>query len=102
MTAIRNLDITIVNPNFKFLQMNEFDAKAIAAALRDQSRARLKPRTYQQRRSVLDSRTFEILALDREGCTVGEIQRWLESSKGIQVHRTTVQRWLQANRIPSL
>lgn len=82
--------------------MTKFDAKAIAATLREQSRTRRKPRTYQQRRSVLDNWAFEILELDKETCTVGEIQRWLESSKGIQVHRTTVQRWLQANRLTPL
>jgi hypothetical protein len=79
--------------------MSKFDAVAIAAQLRAQSRARRKPPTYLQRRSVLDTCAFEILQLDRAGCTVGEIRRWLEASKRIDVHRTTVQRWLHTNRL---
>lgn len=82
--------------------MIQFDAVAIAEQLRAQSRARRKPLTYLQRRSVLDTFAFEILELDKAGCTVGEIRRWLETSKRIDVHRTTVQRWLQTNRLTPL
>lgn len=102
MTGIRNLDITFVSPHFRFLQMSKFDAVAIAEQLRAQSRVQRKPRTYLQRRSVLDTCAFEILALDKAGCTVGEIRVWLETSKRIQVHRTTVQRWLHTNRLTPL
>lgn len=84
------------------MHRNEFNAAAIAAQLRELSRTKRQPRTYQQRRSVLDSWAYEILELDKVGCTVGEIRMWLERSKRVQVHRTTVQRWLQANRLPPL
>lgn len=80
----------------------QMTVESAAEQLRAQSRARRKPLTYLQRRSVLDTCAFEILELDKAGCTVGEIRLWLETSKRIQVHRTTVQRWLQTNRLTPL
>jgi hypothetical protein len=79
-----------------------FDAAAIAAQLRASSRARRRAPSYLQRRSVLDTCAFEILSLDRAGCTADEIRRWLMESKRITVHRTTIVRWLHINRLKTL
>jgi hypothetical protein len=77
--------------------MSEFDAQSIAAHLKTESRIRRKPRTYAQRRSLLDNYMHELLQLDAEGCNGSELQRWL-ADKGIAVERSTVNRWLHRNR----
>lgn len=77
--------------------MSEFDAQSIAARLKSESRIRRKPRTYAQRRSILDDYMYELLQLDAAGCKGTELQRWL-AEKGIKVGRSTVSRWLHRNR----
>ncbi|MOA23298.1 hypothetical protein D3C78_1439080 [compost metagenome] len=77
--------------------MSEFDAQSIAARLKSESRIRKKPRTYAQRRSLLDDYTHELLRLDAAGCNGTELQRWL-AGKGVTVERSTVNRWLHKNR----
>lgn len=78
--------------------MNDFDATAVAAQLKAQSAARRKPRTYNQRRSRLDDYKFELLQLDREGCSGTQLQTWLAEKKQLRVERSTVNRWLHRNR----
>lgn len=82
--------------------MPPFDAPSIVAALRAETKQRRRPRTYAQRRSVLDDFTHELLSLDAHGANGSEIQRWIAQEKGIRVNRSTVHRWLQRNRPPSL
>jgi hypothetical protein len=77
--------------------MSEFDAQSIAAHLKAESKFRRNPRTYAQRRSLLDNYMYELLLLDAEGCNGSELQRWL-TEKGITVERSTVNRWLHRNR----
>lgn len=77
--------------------MSEFDALRVTERLKSESRIRRKPRTYAQRRSLLDSFTFELMQLDAAGCNGSELQRWL-AEKGIRVERSTVNRWLHRNR----
>ena len=77
--------------------MSEFDAQSIAARLKSDSRIRRKPKTYAQRRSLLDTYTHELLQLDAAGCNGTELQRWL-AEKGVTVERSTVNRWLHRNR----
>ncbi|MFJ7110144.1 hypothetical protein ACIQU2_21495 [Pseudomonas sp. NPDC098740] len=77
--------------------MSEFDAQTIAAHLKSESRIRRKPRTYAQRRSLLDNYKYELLQLDAVGCNGSELQRWI-AEKGITVERSTVNRWLHRNR----
>lgn len=77
--------------------MSEFDAQTIAAHLKSESRIRRKPRTYAQRRSLLDNYKQELLQLDAVGCNGSELQRWI-AEKGITVERSTVNRWLHRNR----
>lgn len=78
--------------------MTDFDAKAVAAQLTAQSAARRKPRTYNQRRSVLDEYKYELLQLDREGCSGTQLQTWLAERKQLRVERSTINRWLHRNR----
>ncbi len=78
--------------------MSEFDAQTIAACLKSESRVRRKPRTYAQRRSLLDNYKHELLQLDAVGCNGSELQRWI-AEKGIKVERSTVNRWLHRNRM---
>jgi hypothetical protein len=78
--------------------MSEFDAQTIAAHLKSESRIRRKPRTYAQRRSLLDNYKHELLQLDAVGCNGSELQRWI-AEKGITVERSTVNRWLHRNRL---
>lgn len=80
------------------MHMNDFDAQAIAAQLKAQSAARRKPRTYNQRRSVLDEYKYELLQLDREGCSGTQLQTWLAERKQLRVERSTINRWLHRNR----
>jgi len=80
------------------MHMTDFDAKAIAAQLKAQSAARRKPRTYSQRRSRLDDYKFELLQLDREGCSGTQLQTWLAEKKQLRVERSTINRWLHRNR----
>lgn len=77
--------------------MSEFDALSITAHLKAESRIRRKPRTYAQRRSLLDNFTYELMQLDAAGCNGSELQRWL-AEKGFRVERSTVHRWLHRNR----
>lgn len=77
--------------------MENFDAEAITAQLKAQTKARRKPRTYAQRRSLLDVYMYELLKLDTAGCSGSELQRWL-ANKGIDVERSTINRWLRRNR----
>ena len=78
--------------------MSEFDAQSIAASLKSESRIRRKPRTYAQRRSLLDNYNYELLQLDAAGCNGSELRRWIADDKGITVERSTVNRWLHRNR----
>jgi transposase len=78
--------------------MNEFDAQTTAARLKSESRIRRKPRTYAQRRSLLDTYKHELLQLDAASCNGSELQRWL-AEKGVKVERSTVNRWLHRNRV---
>jgi hypothetical protein len=78
--------------------MSEFDSKSVAAHLKAQTKTRRKPRTYAQRRSLLDNYMYELLKLDTDGCSGSELQRWLADEKGIAVERSTVSRWLHRNR----
>ncbi|WP_390482722.1 hypothetical protein [Pseudomonas guariconensis] len=78
--------------------MSEFDAQSITARLKAESRIRRKPRTYAQRRSLLDNYKFELLQLDQAGCNGSELQRWV-AEKGIKIQRSTVHRWLHRNRL---
>ena len=80
------------------MNMTDFDAKAVAAQLKAQSAARRKPRTYNQRRSVLDEYKYELLQLDREGCSGTQLQTWLAEKKQLRVERSTINRWLHRNR----
>lgn len=77
--------------------MSEFDAQTIAARLKSESRVRRKPRSYAQRRSLLDVYKHELLQLDAANCNGSELQRWL-TEKGLTVERSTVNRWLHRNR----
>lgn len=77
--------------------MSDFDPQEVAARLKSESKIRRKPRTYAQRRSLLDSYMYELLQLDAAGCNGAELQRWLVR-KGITVERSTVHRWLHTNR----
>ncbi|NNA93125.1 hypothetical protein [Pseudomonas gessardii] len=77
--------------------MSEFDVQTIAASLKSESRIRRKPRTYAQRRSLLDNYKYELLQLDAAGCNGSELRRWI-AEKGITVERSTVNRWLHRNR----
>lgn len=77
--------------------MSEFDANSITARLKAETRIRRKPRTYAQRRSLLDNYKFELLQLDSAGCNGSELQRWV-AEKGIRIQRSTVYRWLHRNR----
>ncbi|QNH79583.1 hypothetical protein GGD92_15495 [Pseudomonas protegens] len=78
--------------------MSEFDAHSITARLKAESRIRRKPRTYAQRRSLLDNYKYELLQLDSAGCNGTELQRWV-AEKGIKIQRSTVHRWLHRNRL---
>lgn len=78
-------------------RMENFDAEAVTAQLKAQTKARRKPRTYAQRRSVLDTYLYELLKLDAAGCNGSELQRWLVN-KDVQVERSTINRWLHRNR----
>ncbi|HDS1061874.1 hypothetical protein ACTJJT_24485 [Pseudomonas sp. 22373] len=77
--------------------MSDFDAQSITARLKAESRIRRKPRTYAQRRSLLDNYKYELLQLDQAGCNGSELQRWV-AEKGIKIQRSTVHRWLHRNR----
>jgi hypothetical protein len=77
--------------------MSEFDVLRVTERLKSESRIRRKPRTYAQRRSLLDNFTFELIKLDAAGCNGSELQRWL-AEKGIRVERSTINRWLRRNR----
>ena len=66
---------------------------AAAVRLRAQTRARRRRR---YRRSRLDRYKGELLALRDEGCTTGELQRWLLTRR-IRVQHTTVARWLRCH-----
>lgn len=77
--------------------MTHFDVEAVAARLKAQSKERRKPRTYAQRRSVLDKHKHELLELDHAGCNGTQLQLWL-AENGITVERSTVHRWLHRNR----
>lgn len=77
--------------------MSEFDAHSTTARLKAETRIRRKPRTYAQRRSLLDNYKFELLQLDSAGCNGSELQRWV-AEKGIRIQRSTVYRWLHRNR----
>lgn len=77
--------------------MENFDAEAVTAKLKAQTKAQRKPRTYAQRRSVLDTYLYELLRLDAAGCSGSELQRWLVT-KDVQVERSTINRWLHRNR----
>lgn len=77
--------------------MSEFDAQSITARLKAETRIRRKPRTYAQRRSLLDNYKYELLQLDSAGCNGSELQRWI-AEKGIKIQRSTVHRWLHRNR----
>jgi hypothetical protein len=75
-----------------------FDALTIAARLKSESKIRRKPRTYAQRRSLLDAFKYELLQLDAANCNGSQLQLWLAEEKGITVERSTVNRWLHRNR----
>lgn len=77
--------------------MSEFDAQSTTTRLKAESRIRRKPRTYAQRRSLLDNYKHELLQLDLAGCNGSELQRWV-AEKGIKIQRSTVNRWLHRNR----
>lgn len=74
-----------------------FDAASEAEALRAQTRT-LHKRQYKKRWSQLDRYTSELLALQAEGSSVAELQRWLEAQKHIRVAHSTVTRWLARHR----
>lgn len=78
--------------------MSEFNTLAVAERLKLESRIRRKPRTYAQRRSLLDIYKHELLQLDAVSCNGSELKRWL-AEKGIKVERSTVNRWLHRNRV---
>ena len=78
--------------------MSEFNTLAVAERLKLESRIRRKPRTYAQRRSLLDNYKYELLQLDSAGCNGTELQRWV-AEKGIKIQRSTVHRWLHRNRL---
>lgn len=81
--------------------MMDFDAIAVTERLKADakalSKARRKPRTYAQRRSLLDEHTAELLRLDHAGCSCANLKAWL-AENGISVERSTINRWLQRNR----
>lgn len=77
--------------------MQNFDVDAVTAQLKAQTKALRKPRTYAQRRSLLDTHMYELLKLDAAGCSGSELQRWLVK-KDIHVERSTINRWLHRNR----
>ena len=81
--------------------MMGFDAIAVTERLKADakaaSKARRKPRTYAQRRSVLDEHTAELLRLDQAGCSCANLKTWL-AENGISVERSTISRWLHRNR----
>jgi IS30 family transposase len=77
--------------------MSDFDAEAVAERLKSESRMRRKPRTYAQRRSVLDKFTSELLKLDTAGCNAIQLQHWLVE-RNITVNTSTIYRWLYRNR----
>ena len=77
--------------------MEHFNVEAVVARLKALSKERRKPRTYAQRRSVLDEHKYELLTLDHAGCNGTQLQIWL-AEKGITVERSTVNRWLHQNR----
>ncbi|MDE0423215.1 MAG: hypothetical protein OXK76_20285 [Gammaproteobacteria bacterium] len=70
-----------------------FDARAEAAKLKDQTKAR---RRRVRRRSRLDRHGHELLALNDAGATTEELRRWLLERR-IRVHHSTVARWLRRN-----
>ncbi|EJG0918807.1 hypothetical protein VV97_22660 [Vibrio vulnificus] len=71
-----------------------FDEKAETERLKQQTRI-IRKKTYKRRKSRLDRYKGELLALQKEGCTTAELQRWLRE-KRIKVVHSTVARWLQA------
>ncbi|ANS88288.1 hypothetical protein I6Y99_005063 [Vibrio parahaemolyticus] len=71
-----------------------FDEKAETERLKQQTRI-IRKKTYKRRKSRLDRYKGELLALQKEGCTTAELQRWLRG-KRIKVVHSTVARWLQA------
>lgn len=77
--------------------MSDLDLKAEAEQLKAEARMRRKPRTYAQRRSVLDQYTHELLTLDADGCNAIVLQSWL-AKRGITVSNSTIYRWLYRNR----
>ena len=54
--------------------MSEFDAQSITARLKAESRIRRKPRTYAQRRSLLDNYKYELLQRKRPANSPSELQ----------------------------
>ncbi len=87
-----------------FLQKEDlvdFDAVAVTERLKAEakalSKARRKPHTYAQRKSVLDVHTYELLRLDQAGCSCANLKTWL-AENGITVERSTIHRWLHRNR----
>ena len=77
--------------------MEVFDATETAALLKSEARIRRAPRTFSQRRSALDLHKFELLELDKAECSLGELELWL-FKKRLNVHRSTIHRWLKKNR----
>lgn len=77
--------------------MEHFDLAAVVAQLKAETKALRKPRTYAQRRSVLDTHKYELLKLDASDCSGSELQRWL-AKQNINVERSTINRWLHRNR----
>ena len=79
----------------------DFDAIAVTERLKADAKAlsksRRKPRTYAQRRSVLDEHTAELLRLDQAGCSCANLKTWLAENR-ISVERSTISRWLHRNR----
>lgn len=71
-----------------------FDKKAETERLKQQTRI-IRKKNYTRRKSRLDRYKGELLALQKEGCTTAELQRWLRE-KRIKVVHSTVARWLQA------
>ncbi|NCT81426.1 hypothetical protein GXB82_21910 [Pseudomonas stutzeri] len=76
---------------------SDFEVDAVLERLKADSRLRRKPRTYAQRRSVLDQYTHELLSLDAKGGTAIQLQHWLAERK-VTVNTSTIYRWLYRNR----
>ncbi|WP_026958462.1 hypothetical protein [Aliagarivorans taiwanensis] len=75
------------------MDSSEFDAKVVFQQLRSHSDVQRKMRPYKQRKSVCDRYAGELLALRRQGATLGELQRWLQGKK-CRCSVSTLSRWM--------